>query len=252
MITRMKKLICFFTVALGIVSCVPRSVLVKKMMSPDEVTQVIDSLCRLYYVNADMNTDYIRTRFIPESEKRGLENVVLRHSPLKLGAENIAEYSWEDSIGSFVEKRVETEKDKIRIKDLRDSIFISHPSSFFFSAQSVIIDNHEVNFAFSFHNMYPNKEQAQCQNHEACIIDNERNDTTYLEVMNHRWSIMRNPPLVVFQVFDLKIDSCYYTVHMITDRRLLTSNIYKEYGDKTINYYKIKNFKIEEGEDYYR
>jgi len=24
------------------------------------------------------------------------------------------------------------------------------------------------------------------------------------------------------------------------------------YGDKTINYYKIKNFKIEEGEDYYR
>jgi hypothetical protein len=63
---------------------------------------------------------------------------------------------------------------------------------------------------------------------------------------------MRNPPLVVFQVFDLKIDSCYYTVHMITDRRLLTSDIYKEYGDKTINYYKIKNFKIEEGEDYYR
>ena len=157
----MKKLICFFTVALGIISCATRSVLVQRMMSQDEVTQAIDSLCRLYYVDAVMDTSYIKSHPIPVSEKRGLEDVVLRHSPLKLGAEDIAEYSWEDSIGSFVKKRVETEKDRIRIKDLRDSIFISHPFSFYFSAQDdVMIDNHKVGLYFSFHNMYPDKEQA--------------------------------------------------------------------------------------------
>lgn len=242
----MKKLICFFTVALGIISCATRSVLVQRMMSQDEVTQAIDSLCRLYYVDAVMDTSYIKSHPIPVSEKRGLEDVVLRHSPLKLGAEDIAEYSWEDSIGSFVKKRVEAEKDRIRIKDLRDSIFISHPSSFFYSAQPINIDNHEVNFCFSIHNMYPNKEKAQFQNHGAYIIDEERNDTTYLEVMNHRWSVLRNPPLVVYQVFDLEIDSCYYTVHLITDRRLMTSDYYNKNGDKIVNYYKIKNFNMED------
>lgn len=243
----MKKLICFFTVALGIVSCTPRSVLVQRMMPQDEVIQAIDSLCRLYYVDATMDTSYIRNHPIPVSEKRGLEDVVLRHSPLKLGAEDIVEYSWEDSIGSFAMKLVETEKDRIRIKDLRDSIFISHPSSFFFSAQPVNIDNHEVNFIFSFHNMYPNKEQTQCHNHKAYIIDEEKNDTTYLDVKNHRWSVLRNPPLVVFQVFDLEIDSCYYTVYMITDRRLMTDVDYQKHHGHFITYYKIKNFKI--GED---
>lgn len=236
----------FFTVALGIISCATRSVLVQRMMSQDEVTQAIDSLCRLYYVDAVMDTSYIKSHPIPVSEKRGLEDVVLRHSPLKLGAEDIAEYSWEDSIGSFTMKLVETEKDRIRIKNLRDSIFISHPSSFFFSAQPINIDNHEVNFCFSIHNMYPNKEKAQFQNHGAYIIDEERNDTTYLEVMNHRWSVLRNPPLVVYQVFDLEIDSCYYTVHLITDRRLMTSDHYNKNGDKIVNYYKIKNFNMED------
>lgn len=231
----------------GIVSCTPRMATVSRVMSFDDAKREIDSLCNRYYVNVDTMTDYMKYHPIPLSEKGGLENVVLRHSPLNLGVLPPL-YSWEDSIGSFKMKPVKTDIDRICIKDLRDSIFISHPFSFYFSAQDdVMIDNHKVGLYFSFHNMYPDKEQAFNHFQKAYIVNEETNDTTYLDVMNHRWSILRNPPLVLFQVFDLKIDSCYYTIHMINDRRLMTDVDYQKHSGHLITYYKIKNFKI--GED---
>ena len=205
----------------------------EQYMSFEETVHRIDSICNTYYINYELNKDYLRQYPVLLSQWKALEGKIKSASPV---------WNWipvSDSLGSFVGIKDVSKEQRRRIDEMRDSVGRSTVyNQGNLNGTFPLDDNHDLSYFIGFDRL-DTPDKMVVRTCEIGVIDKTSQDTTWVKPLNHWYRRLSNPPVVYASVFDVEWDGHIYVVHEIFDVRTLF-NRKKEEFQYTRACYQIK------------
>lgn len=206
----MRKVI-FFIGIIVLMGCASQKKVKDVYMTSEEVAGYVDSLARIYYVDAKLNRNYLERHPLRFSEREKLKDAVVYASP-------ISSYQRPaDSLGVFRALPMNTDEDKAKVQRLADSI--SHATRYTHSMleeTEMLTDRHKLVYSLAFHRMDTSME---LQKQRAVVIDLQSSDSIDVEMKNMCFSVLSNPPLVYALAFSIEFGGRKYVVHYLYDIR---------------------------------
>ena len=205
---------CFYALlTMLFVGCTPRSAVKDPYLTTAEVTHKVDSLARIFYVDAKLNHDYLEKHPLRVSEMKSLKQKIISTSP----AFNNEKTS--DSIGEFRSLPLVTGKDTARMQELKDSV---HENSVYdrcsFGDTICLSERYYLSYEAGFSRL----DTDHMWGHPiyAYIVDNLTNDSVKADVSDLKYAKLSNAPLVFAFAFTFKYDGHTYLFHRIYDVRI--------------------------------
>lgn len=209
----MKQYSLVLIVLLVICGCTPRSAVKDPFLTTAEVTHKVDSLARIFYVDAKLNHDYLEKHPLRVSQLERLKQKVISISPA-FNNENDS-----SSIGEFRSLPLITKKDTARMQELKDSV---HENSVYdrcsFGDTICLSERYYLSYEAGFSRL----DTDHMWGHPiyAYIVDNLTNDSVKADVSDLKYAKLSNAPLVFAFAFTFKYDGHTYIFHRIYDVRI--------------------------------
>ena len=205
-----KSFLLFLLVLMA--GCVPKFIVKERYMTLDESVRKIDSLCTTYFMNSDLNLDYLRQHPIAVSKWRIVENRLLTASPVSNRQTNVQE------LGTFWPKSNLTAEDEKRIQEMQDSISANRKwQQAGIEGTFSLDEDHSICYRIKYDGLDVNDMKVLVSN--VGIVDLRTNDTTKVEPKHLWYSLIKNPPLTFATVFDVEHNNETYVVQEIFDIR---------------------------------
>ena len=208
----MKQYSLVLIVLLVICGCTPRSAVKDPFLTTAEVTHKVDSLARIFYVDAKLNHDYLEKHPLRVSEMKSLKQKIISTSP----AFNNEKTS--DSIGEFRSLPLVTGKDTARIQELKDSV---HENRMYdgcgFIDTIYLSEQHHLDYNVGFSHLDTDHAWGYVY---AYIVDNLTNDSVKADVSDFKYAKLGNAPLVHAFTFSFMYDGHKYILHRMFDVRI--------------------------------
>ena len=205
----------------------------EQYLSFEETVHRIDSICSTYYINYELNKDYLRQHPVSLSQWKALEGKIKSASPV---------WNWipvSDSLGSFVGIKDVSKEQRKRIDEMSDSVGRSTVyNQGNLNGTFPLDDNHDLSYFIGFDRL-DTPDKMVVRTCEIGVIDKTSQDTTWVKPLNHWYRRLSNPPVVYASVFDVEWEGHVYVVHEIFDIRTLF-NRKKEEFQYTRACYQIK------------
>ena len=181
----------------------------------DETVHRIDSICKTYFINYELNREYLRQHPVPLSKWKTLEGKITSASPVR---------NWvpvSDSLGSFVGIRDISKDQRKRIDEMTDSLICNQLwNRGTLEGTFPLDDSHDLSYFIVFDRI-DTPDKMFVYNSEIGVIDKTSQDTTWVKPKNHWYRRLSNPPAVYASVFDVEWDGHTYVVHEIFDVRTM-------------------------------
>ena len=209
----MKRILYLLILTLMLTACSSSR---QPLMTTEEVIGFADSVGRMYYVNVNINRDYLESHPLKVAERDMLRDKILTASQAWVStSHNVVR----DSIGTFTGKDYLTEKEWSRIQEFGDSLsWLKKYSSIGGPFELDFQDHYTFRGSYSLLRL-EEKGHEYLMPWNASVVDKETGDTTQVDIVNTRFSILSNPPLIAFSSLDFKFGNQIYTVYWVLDER---------------------------------